>query len=299
MLYLFRLLRTKQWIKNGLLFFPLLLNIEEYFSLTRDYHYIKEVGLVCIGFMIFNFASSAAYIVNDLLDIVRDKFHPTKKLRPLARGIVEPIWAVGFAIFLIIGSIISAYLLDEIFALIIGSYFVISCIYSAVAKHVFLLDIVSVASGYVLRLLAGSVIIGFNSGNAILLSIFLIAIYVSLSKRRAEIILLGSRAVAHRPILTRYSIKFIDICMLILVPAIVLTYRSYLFSYQVYNLYAILAFAIFIMGILRYLYLTYNSSLVGSPEDVFIRDKILIGLLVSWLIFSSVNPISNVIVEGT
>ena len=117
MLYLFRLLRTKQWIKNGLLFFPLLLNIEEYFSLTRDYHYIKEVGLVCIGFMIFNFASSAAYIVNDLLDTVRDKFHPTKKLRPLARGIVEPIWAVGFAIFLIIGSIISAYLLDEIFGL--------------------------------------------------------------------------------------------------------------------------------------------------------------------------------------
>jgi 4-hydroxybenzoate polyprenyltransferase len=298
-LYLFWLLRTKQWIKNSLLFFPLLLNIEAYPSLTRDYYYIQEAGLVFVGFMIFNFASSASYIVNDLLDIVRDKFHPTKKLRPLARGIVKPIWAGLLAISLIIGSILCAYLLDDKFALILGSYFLISCIYSALVKHVFLLDIISVASGYVLRLLAGSAIIGFDSSNAILASIFLIAIYVSLSKRRAEIILLGPNAVTHRPSLIRYSVKFIDISMLVLVPAIVLMYGSYLFGYQAYSLCSMIAFAIFIMGILRYLYLTYNSSLVGSPEDVFIRDKILIGLLFCWLIFSSFNPILKVIMGGS
>lgn len=298
MLYLFRLLRTKQWIKNILLFFPLLLSIEAYPSLTRDYDYIQGVSLVFVGFMTFNLTSSASYIVNDLLDIVRDKFHPTKKLRPLASGMVKPIWAGVVAISLIMGSTLCAYLLDDKFALILGSYFLISCIYSALAKHVFLLDIIAVSSGYVLRLLAGSAIIGVDSGNAILVSIFLIAIYVSLSKRRAEIILLGAKAVAHRPSLTSYSVKFIDISMLFLVPAIVLIYGSHLFSYQAYNLYSTLAFVIFIMGILRYLYLTYNSSLVGSPEDVFIRDKILIVLLLFWLIFSSFNPISKVIMEG-
>ena len=154
----------------------------------------------------------------------------------------------------------------------------------------FFLDIMFVASGYVLRFLAGASIIGFSSSVAMLLSIFLIAMYISLSKRRAEITLLGEKAAIHRPSLKMYSFKFIDGLMLILVPTIGLVYGYYLFGEQAYNHYSSITFIVFIMGILRYLYLTYNSILVGSPEDVFIRDRPLVVFLVFWVVAASMNP---------
>ncbi len=289
MLYLAGLLRTKQWIKNGLLFFPILFNVNAPYLLFTEY-YLQHTGLVFIGFIIFNFASSASYIINDILDIPRDILHPTKKARPMASGAIRPIWGGGLAISLIMGTMISAYLLDQTFALILVFYLLVSLGYSIRVKHVFLLDIMFVASGYVLRFLAGASIVGFSSSIAILLSIFLIAMYISLSKRRAEITLLGENAAIHRPSLKMYSFKFIDALMLILVPTIGLVYGYYLFGEQVYNHYSSITFIVFIMGILRYLYLTYNSILVGSPEDVFIRDRPLIIFLVFWVLASSMNP---------
>ena len=289
MLYLAGLLRTKQWIKNGLLFFPILFNVNAPYLLFAEY-YLQHTGLVFIGFIIFNFASSASYIINDILDIPRDILHPTKKARPMASGAIRPIWGGGLAISLIMGTMISAYLLDQTFALILVFYLLVSLGYSIRVKHVFLLDIMFVASGYVLRFLAGASIVGFSSSIAILLSIFLIAMYISLSKRRAEITLLGENAAIHRPSLKMYSFKFIDALMLILVPTIGLVYGYYLFGEQVYNHYSSITFIVFIMGILRYLYLTYNSILVGSPEDVFIRDRPLIIFLVFWVLASSMNP---------
>ena len=289
MLHLVGLLRTKQWIKNALLFFPILFNANSPHLLLTEYH-LQHAGLVFIGFIIFNFASSASYIINDILDIPRDILHPIKKSRPMAMGAIRPVWGGRLAIFLIIGSMSFAYLLDQTFALILAFYLLVSLVYSILAKHVFLLDITLVSSGYVLRFLAGASMIGFSSSIAILLAIFLIAIYVSLSKRRAEITLLGEKATIHRPSLNMYSLKFIDALMVILVPTICSVYGYYLFVEQAYNHYSSITLIVFIMGILRYLYLTYNSSLVGSPEDVFIKDRPLIIFLVFWVVASSMNP---------
>jgi len=288
-LYLVGLLRTKQWIKNGLLFFPILFNVNAPHLLFTEPH-LQHIGLVFIGFIIFNFASGASYIINDILDISRDVLHPIKKSRPIASGAIRPVWGGGLAISLIIGTIICAYLLDQIFALFLAFYLLLSLGYSIRFKHMFFLDIMFVASGYVLRFLAGASIIGFSSSVAMLLSIFLIAMYISLSKRRAEITLLGEKAAIHRPSLKMYSFKFIDGLMLILVPTIGLVYGYYLFGEQAYNHYSSITFIVFIMGILRYLYLTYNSILVGSPEDVFIRDRPLVVFLVFWVVAASMNP---------
>jgi len=264
-----RSMRPKQWTKNIILFAPLIFSQ----NITN-----KQLAIYSfISFIVFCILSGSVYILNDLIDIEQDKVHPLKSKRPIASGRLRPIYAViTFLVLLALSAYISLTYLNYLFILVAGSYLILQIAYSTILKHIVIIDVFSIAAGFLLRAIAGAEAIEVTFSTWLFFCTILLALFLALSKRRHEIILLDEKAINHRKILFEYSANLLDQMISIVTTTTLIAYILYTISPETVarfgtdNLKYTVPFVLY--GIFRYLYLIHQKNEGGSPERVLLND---------------------------
>jgi len=271
-------LRPVQWIKNLFLFAGLI------FSLS----FIRVVPILqsILGFVIFCLASSAIYIFNDIVDKEIDNIHPQKRKRPVASGELSSGFALFVSISLASISLILSLFLNRAFFFVCFSYIVLMVIYSVVLKRIVILDVIVIATGFILRAVAGAVAIEVTISQWLLLTTFLIALFIGLCKRRHEIILLTKDADSYRGTLFHYSSYLLDQMIAVVSASTVVTYALYTMAETTYMKFGTryLGFTVpfVIYGIFRYLYLVHRKEGGGSPEKTLLNDSPILMDVLLW-----------------
>jgi len=270
-----RLLRPRQWIKNlvvaaGLLF-------------SAGFTDSRAVWSVAAAIAIFCALSSAGYVINDILDAESDRAHPVKRDRPLASGRVSRPAALVVALTLIGAGLAAAVLLDPLFALVAAGYIALTATYSWKWKHLVILDLMAITGGFVLRALAGTVVIGVTLSPWLFVCVSFLALLLGFGKRRHEFNLL-TEAHVHRPVLEHYSRRFIDQSMTMVSAAAVLTYAVYAISSPTALRHPLLVLTVpfVIYAVLRFNWLVFHRDLGGQPEELFLTDRPLLAAVVLW-----------------
>lgn len=276
----FKLLRPRQWLKNVFIFAGLIF--------SRQFVNLDSVQSSVFAFVVFSILSSSGYIINDILDFQEDKAHPVKSKRPIAAGKVQRGSAALLAAILLILSLIGAYLLGNNFLYICLVYALLMVSYSLGIKNIVILDVLCVAMGYVLRAIAGAVVISVEISSWLLLCTLLIALFLAISKRRTEIVLLGEIATKHRRILSQYSLGLLNQMIAIVTATCIVAYCLYTLApetvgkFGTRNLIFTIPFVIY--GIFRYLYITFQRVETDIPERVLLRDLPLQLCLFGWIV---------------
>jgi 4-hydroxybenzoate polyprenyltransferase len=282
-------MRPRQWTKNLALFVGLVF-AQQLLTLT-------SFERACVAFVVFCLASSCVYIFNDLLDLERDRQHPTKSQRPLASGDLPIPWAIATIGILLLGCAGLTLLLFRIpisqtdifaslgganvlFALTVVTYLTLMALYSVWLKHIVLLDVFIIASGFVLRILAGTVVIPVMISPWLYLVTILLSLFLALSKRRHELVLLQDEASKHRQILKEYSLPLLDQLITIVMAATIMAYSLYTFQGPTGNHRLMITIPLVLYGMFRYLYLMHMRMEGGSPEEVLLRDRHMLGTVV-------------------
>jgi 4-hydroxybenzoate polyprenyltransferase len=271
-------LRPQQWVKNGFIFAALIFSQ----SLTR-WDRCRQVLLAAV---VFCLASSATYLLNDVMDAPEDRQHPTKKLRPIASGQLDAGTAAVASAVLGGAGLLWAWKLNTNFFGIVAAYLALNVLYSAFLKRVFLLDVFIVAAGFLLRVIAGGLVIRVAISPWLIVCTTLLALFIALSKRRHEMVLLGRRASDHRAILADYSPYFLDQLISIVTASTVVSYALYTLSPDVQSkfpgkrLEMTIPFVLF--GIFRYLHLIHHRDQGGNPTRSLFTDPVLLSVVVLW-----------------
>lgn len=273
-------MRPKQWIKNLLVFAGIL------FSL-RLFH-VPSVLRAAAAFVIFCMVSGAVYIMNDLVDYKRDLAHPEKRNRPIASGRLPRRIAILALICLTAVSAALGLALSVEFALVTFVYFIMNIAYSFKLKNIVIIDVMTIAVGFVLRAVAGSVVIHVTFSHWLLMCTMLLALFLAICKRRHELHLISEKAVNHRAVLIHYSPVLIDQMTSVVTASALVTYALYTISPEVIDKFGtdklIYTFPFVLFAIFRYLYLVMTRNQGGSPEKVFLQDKAMIIDLFLWVI---------------
>lgn len=260
----------------------------EYINLMRPKQYIKNLFVLAalifsgklletqliyktiIAFISFCLISSSVYVLNDIVDIEKDKLHPKKCKRPLASGAVSKTSAIILFVILVIASIGLTLLVNTKLTFIVGLYLINNLLYSFKIKNIILLDVFSIAFGFILRVCAGSVAISVPLSNWIILCTFFLSLYLGLGKRKKEISMLKHNAGEHRKILKEYNEEIIDQMMTVVLSSTIVCYALYSTS-NPQNANMIYTTIFVVYGILRYNYII-NTSEEGNPTDVVLKD---------------------------
>jgi 4-hydroxybenzoate polyprenyltransferase len=273
---LLRTMRPKQWIKNLLL----------YAGVVFDRHLfeIRPILIATLGFIIFCGISSAVYLLNDLVDIKKDQQHPRKRFRPLASGKLPRQVAIIAMIGLVVICLPASFLLQPSFGLVVLGYFIIQIAYCFYLKNIVIIDVFTLASGFVLRAVAGALVIQVDVSPWLLVCTMLGALFIGLAKRRHELVLLADGAANHRQILEEYSSELVQEMISVVTSAVVIAYSLYTITYDKLPKNHLMALTIpFVLyGIFRYLYLVYKRDEGGSPEEVLFKDIPLLACVVLW-----------------
>jgi len=276
-------MRPRQWIKNSFVFTALV------FSEQRLWTQPVPVLQTLAAFALFSLAASSIYLVNDLVDMEKDRAHPKKCNRPLASGKLSPTVAAITAIVLMIFALSMSYLLDPDggFLLVLGAYIVIQgLLYSYYLKNIVILDILTIAAGFVLRTLAGGAVLDVRITPWLMVCMGLLAVFLGIGKRRHELMLLTHGAGEHRRILREYSVPMLDQMISIVTASIIMAYSMATFSAPAVprDPYPMLMITIpfVVYGIFRYLYLIYQRDAGGSPEELVLKDMPLAVSIILW-----------------
>lgn len=274
---LLKSMRPKQWIKNVLIFTALVFDEK-----LLDY---QALLVTVAGFILFSLVSSTVYLLNDITDLEADRSHPKKRNRPIASGELS-ISVARWCVFLLLAITFPlAYLLSPGFFLILLSYWLLSLAYSKWLKHIVIIDVFVLASFYVIRVVAGLTLIEVARFSPWLYVVTtLLALYIGLGKRRAELALLSDDAFAHRRVLDGYTIPLLDQYITIVSATTIVAYSLYTFSAPNLpdNNAMMLTIPFAIYGILRYLYLVQTNQGGGAPEDELLTDRPLQITMISW-----------------
>ncbi|MEZ5316465.1 MAG: decaprenyl-phosphate phosphoribosyltransferase [Vicinamibacterales bacterium] len=275
---LLRSLRPYQWTKNLFVFFGLIFG-EQLLDATA-------VARASLAFVIFCALSSAIYLINDLRDREADRMHPVKALRPIASGDLAPGVAGLAAGLLGAGALGASAWLGGGFLAVAGGYFLLMVTYSAVLKHLVILDVLTIAIGFVLRAAGGAVAIDVPISHWLLLLTLLLALFLGLSKRRAEIVALAEGARNHRRILDEYSPYLLDQMISVVTASTLLAYAFYTIhpdTVQRFGTDRLLWTVPFpLYGIFRYLYLVHQRQGGGNPSELLLADRPLLACVALW-----------------
>jgi len=276
---IFQLLRPQQWVKNGVVLAGLI------FSGNAGHSDLAILALATTG--LFCLLSSTVYIFNDIADIEADRNHPAKRNRPIASGRISKSTAMTIGIILGIIALAGLFLLSKGVFGIAAAYLLLNIFYSYFLKHVVIIDVMAIATGFVLRALAGAVVIHVQFSGWLLISTFLLALFLGFGKRRHELVLLDQDSKTHRKILEQYSPNLLDQLIAVVTPAVLICYLLYVISPEVEHklgtpyLYLTAPFVIY--GIFRYLYLIHQKEQGGSPTQVLLTDLPIIVTVILWL----------------
>ncbi len=271
-------MRLRQWPKNGFIFFGLIFDKQ----LFIPEPFLRTVA----GFFLFCLISSAVYLFNDIADVEADRNHPEKKSRPIASGKLPIRVASVAAMLLAFVTIPLGYLLSPSFALILATYLVINLLYSRWLKHVAILDVMIISTGFVLRVAAGVILIypveRFSPWLYMITILF--SLYIGLGKRRAELNLLAQGASAHRKVFDGYTLPLLDQYITIVSGMTIVAYSLYTFSApnlpENHSMMLTIPFVVY--GIFRYLQLIQIGHAAGAPDEVALKDRPLQITVLLW-----------------
>ncbi|MBB6622326.1 decaprenyl-phosphate phosphoribosyltransferase [Clostridium gasigenes] len=272
--YIIKLLRPKQWIKNFFVFGAVIFS-----NNIINFGVAKSNILTFIAFCLI---SSTVYILNDIVDVERDRKHPKKCERPIASGKVSVTKAIIIGIILAILSLFIAINLKKLIFIIIILYLVNNIIYSFKIKNIILLDVFCISIGFILRLLAGGIATGVETSKWIILCTLFLSLFLGFGKRRNEVIILGEGANEHRKNLSQYTVELLNQLINISLTCTIMSYAIYSILGSVSeNFIWTSIFVIF--GVLRYYYLMYSKGEGGSPTELVLKDKQLGGCIMFWV----------------
>ena len=272
-------MRPAQWIKNLLVFAGLV-----FAEKAGDWNLS---WLAFQAFLIFCMLSSAVYLINDVLDREGDREHPLKRHRPVASGKLSPGLCTLTAIILALAAASWALGLGIPFFIVSFSYLLLNILYTVRLKHLVIIDVMAVALGFLLRVLAGTVVINVQTSHWILICTFLLSLFLAFGKRRHELILLENEASTHRGVLVHYSPYFLDQMISVVTAGTLICYTLYTLSEDTVahvgsrNLLFSVPFVMY--GIFRYLYLIHERKGGGDPTQVLLTDISLLAAVVCWL----------------
>ena len=278
-------LRIRSWTKNLFVFAGIL-----FANLWSD---PEAVGITALGALGFCLLSSSVYLINDIIDRKRDINHPEKKDRPIASGALPVRTAALAAALLAAGVLLGSWMLAPTYAVVLSFYFAMQLCYSFKFKHVVILDVLIIATGFVLRAIAG-VTLAMDAGYTevsisywLIVCTFFLAVFLAFAKRRSEVISLGKDAASHREILEEYSIPLLDEMMGIATAASIIGYSIYTVSERTLELVSTrlwLTIPFVTYGVFRYLYLIHIKGHGGSPDKLLLQDKPLLINILLWVI---------------
>jgi 4-hydroxybenzoate polyprenyltransferase len=277
---LLRTMRPKQWTKNVFVWAALLFD-----------HKLFQAGpflRTLLAFLLFCLISSAVYIINDLVDIEKDRQHPSKRNRPLASGALSPRLALAVAVAMIMLSLPAALWLGTALAVVLYGYLLLMVAYSFVLKNIVIVDVLTIAAGFVLRVAAGVVVVHAERFSPwIYVCMVLLALFVAIGKRRQEIVLMQDGSRETRKILQEYNVKFLDEMLALVSSSTVMAYSLYTFSAPNVppNHTLMLTIPFVLYGLFRYLFLIHVRGETDPPDVVVLKDK---ALLLDVVLFAAV-----------
>jgi 4-hydroxybenzoate polyprenyltransferase len=272
-------MRPAQWTKNLVVFAAVVF--------SKNFLDVQMVKSSVLLFLLFCSVSSAVYLFNDVLDYEKDRVHPRKSKRPIAAGKVPRRTAVVISIVLAAGSLAVCWaLLNGLTTLMLALYAVLNLLYSLVLKHVVILDVMSIAGGFVLRAISGGLAISVPISSWLIVCTILLALFLGFGKRRHELESLKELATEHRRILEHYSTYFLDQLITVVTAAVIVAYTFYTLSPEVEQKLGVahleISVPFVIYGIFRYLYLIHKRELGGSPSRVLLTDLPLLINVLLW-----------------
>lgn len=274
-----RLIRVRHWVKNLIVFLPAFFGSSIFEEGT-----LLKLFLAWLGFSLI---ASVVYIINDISDVESDRLHERKRNRPIAAGEVSVLSALAIAAILVALSLPIMVLLGGYYPLLVAGYFVVNILYSYVLKHIALVDLAIIATGFLIRVFVGSVVVDVPVSNWLVIMIFLGSIFIGLAKRREDAKIHEETSVAMRKSISGYSIRFIDQAMSMMAAVIIVAYIMYSLSEDVClraeseNVYMTSAFVV--LGMLRYLFLAISQNKGGAPVELLLSDRFLMVISLLWL----------------
>jgi len=277
---LLQLARPHQYLKNGFVWLPLFFGYNEMQNPQAILHTVYV-------FIVFCMAASSIYIINDLKDIAEDRQHPVKQFRPLAIGVVSKYEAVFLSLVLMCLAVLISFVLLPDVLLIVGGYILLNLVYSNALKHLTIVDIVCIAVGFVLRVIAGGIVASVPISPWIVIMTFLLALFLALAKRRDDLKLVENGLNVRKSI-DGYNQEFVSLSMVVMASVIIVSYLLYTVSPEVIEKHGTshlyLSSFWVIIGLLRYMQIVFVEQKGGSPTLVLINDYFLQSVIVLWLI---------------
>ena len=270
--------RPGEWTKNLFVFAGLLFG--QRLSDTT------AVARAVAAFMIFCALAGVVYLVNDVADRDRDRQHPRKSSRPIASGALKVSTALAAAAVMATCALGASWWMGRDFGLVASGYVLLLVLYSGPLKHIVIIDVLTIAIGFVLRVVAGAVAISVPISQWLLICTILLALFLGLSKRRHEIVLLADGAIGHRRILEEYSPYLLDQMIGVVTASTLMAYILYATSHETAEKFGTSLLGLTIpfplYGIFRYLYLVHRKDGGGSPADLLLNDRPLLACVALW-----------------
>lgn len=275
-----KLMRIKEWVKNLFIFIPVFFGGQIFKE--------KNFGALCLGFLAFGLVASSIYIINDYRDREADRLHPVKCKRPLAAGKITPATAIIICILSVVSGLLIAYQLKFMFLVILAAYFLMNLGYSFGLKNISILDINIIAVGFVMRIKAGGVLASIGITSWLTIMVFLLALFLAITKRRDDLYLKQSSGIDMRKAIKGYSLEMLNILLAMVSAVIIMAYIMYSIDHSTmaktgtYRLYYTSVFVI--AGLFRYLQITYISKSSESPTKTLYKDTFIQVVLVLWIL---------------
>ena len=271
-------MRPGQWTKNLFVFAALVF--------AQRLNDADAVLKAVVAFVVFCALSSTVYLINDVLDRQQDRRHPLKMHRPIASGALSPAFACWAAGLLAVTAIGVAAVLHRQFFQMAAAYLVLLSVYSALLKHLVILDVLTIAAGFTLRAAAGAAAIAVPISHWLLMCTTLLALFIALNKRRHELTLLTEKAIDHRPILGDYTPYLLDQMISVVTASTLIAYAFYTISPETKEKFGTdllsLTIPFPLYGIFRYLYLVHRRDKGGSPAELVVNDRPLLVCVALW-----------------
>ena len=271
-------LRPAQWTKNLVIFAGLIFG--------KKLVDPAAIADALAAFVVFCLLSGVVYLVNDLADRESDRQHPLKARRPIASGALPGRVAAAAALALGSVALAAAWLIGERFAAVAIAYLGLQLLYSGPLKHIIIIDVLTIAIGFVLRAAAGAIAVHVEISHWLLVCTILLALFLALAKRRHEIVLLAGSATSHRPILGEYSAYLLDQMIGVATASTLIAYVFYTISPETQAKFGTpwlgLTIPFPLYGIFRYLYLVHQRDGGGSPAGLLLTDRPLLTCVALW-----------------
>ena len=275
-----KLLRPHQYIKNLFIFFPI-------FFAMKIAH-VDLISKAFVAFVAFSLVASAIYVLNDYFDIEADKTHPKKRFRPLASGEISKDEAKVIMIILFVAGFLLMGFISFKATLFLLLYAFMNIAYTIKIKHLSIVDMVTIAVGFVLRLFVGSAVTGIVLSKWIVIMVFLLALFLALAKRRDDVLIFLNNGTKSRAVIENYNLQFLDTAMSIMASVVIVAYLLYVTSDDVSNRfhsdYLYLTAFFVILGIMRYLQIAFVFEDSGAPTKVVLKDRFIQVTIVAWLV---------------